>query len=325
MEMSELMQGQAMFAQEYDMLKVMETGKTDNLRTVAENSSFGAADLSFRPNSDGYCTIPKISYELNKDYKEWQDSISTPLGVSTEKPAKEETKEDLQELNKILKGNYIQFKLDANNRLKNTQKGINHLIYTDPALIQYYIPKRQSGTTVLTFLDITLGMDGLSGLSCGEYFQIDGIPEIYNKNGYFQITNVKHGLNESDWKTTIEASYLLKSIDVDESKTNLNGGKPYKERIIIDPSGETTAAPKPKPKPVVIDTSVFDIKPQLSRDTYYQDQQRYQKIPLNPPSTIKGNTFAPNGQANFLKLLKDPEALKKALDSKSHGYTGGNW
>ena len=315
MEMSELMQGQAMFAQEYDMLKVMETGKTDNLRTVAENSSFGAADLSFRPNSDGYCTIPKISYELNKDYKEWQDSISTPLGVSTEKPAKEETKEDLQELNKILKGNYIQFKLDANNRLKNTQKGINHLIYTDPALIQYYIPKRQSGTTVLTFLDITLGMDGLSGLSCGEYFQIDGIPEIYNDNGYFQITNVKHGLNESEWKTTIEASYLLKSIDVDESKTNLNGGKPYKERIIIDPAPVKEAGtPTPKPQ-IKIEAPKIDIGPPIiSRDTYYQDQQRYKpNIKIIPKTDLPTTPFSilkPVG-SDLLKMGPDGKLIFK--------------
>jgi hypothetical protein len=49
----------------------------------------------------------------------------------------------------------------------------------------------------------------MAGLSCGEYFQIDGIPEIYNKNGIFQITNVKQGIDESGWKTTIEAGYRV--------------------------------------------------------------------------------------------------------------------
>jgi hypothetical protein len=281
MEMSELMQGQAMFAQEYDLLKVIETGKTDNIRTVAETQEYHAADLSFRPNSDGYCTISKIGYELAKDLKEWQDSVSTPLGVTSQKPPTQDTEDSLKNLNKVLKGNYIHFKLNTADR-QNTEKGVNHLIYTDPALIQHYIPKRQNGTTVLTFLDITLGIDGMSGLSCGEYFQIDGIPEIYNQNGYFQITNVKHALSENQWKTAIEASYLLKNDDVDESKTNLNDGKPYKERIIIDPAPikeagtPTPAAPKPEPKIELYVPKELDLTP--SRDTYAQDLKRYQPV-----------------------------------------------
>jgi len=74
----------------------------------------------------------------------------------------------------------------------------------------------------------------MSGLSCGEYFNIDGIPEIYNQNGYFQITNVKHGLNDNDWKTTIEASYLLKSPEgvEDTESTGTNKGNEYKERKV---------------------------------------------------------------------------------------------
>ena len=39
-------------------------------------------------------------------------------------------------------------------RQNNTETGLNHLIYTDASLIQHYIPRRESGTTVLTFLDI---------------------------------------------------------------------------------------------------------------------------------------------------------------------------
>ena len=49
----------------------------------------------------------------------------------------------------------------------------------------------------------------MAGLSCGEYFQIDGIPEIYNQNGIFQTTNVKQGIDDSGWKTTIEAGYRV--------------------------------------------------------------------------------------------------------------------
>jgi hypothetical protein len=91
-------------------------------------------------------------------------------------------------------------------------KTIQNLIYKDSGLVQLYMmPKTPNGSTALTFLEITLEIDGMAGFSCGEYFQIDGLPEIYNRNGYFQILNVKQGIDENGWKTTIEAGYLLKT------------------------------------------------------------------------------------------------------------------
>ena len=124
---------------------------------------------------------------------------------------------------------------------------MNHL----ESLIQNYIPKKENGTTVLTFLDITLKIDGMSGLSCGEYFNVDGIPEIYNQNGYFQITNVKHELSDNDWKTTIEASYLLKSGDnVEDTNTaDSNKGNQYKERPISSKSTMITGTSVPQLDP----------------------------------------------------------------------------
>ena len=116
---------------------------------------------------------------------------------------------EFEKLNEVLKGNYVHFKLNSNR--PNTETALNHLIYKDPALIQYYIPKRQNGTTVLTFLDVSLSIDGLAGLSCGEYFQIDGVPEVYNMNGFFQVTNVKHQIEPDGWKTVVEAGYRISS------------------------------------------------------------------------------------------------------------------
>ncbi len=84
----------------------------------------------------------------------------------------------------------------------------------DKGLIQDKIKKEEKGSA-LTYLDITLAIDGMAGLSCGEYFQIDGIPEMYNNNGFFQITNVKQGIDDNGWKTTIEAGYR---IDIEKIK-----------------------------------------------------------------------------------------------------------
>ena len=83
------------------------------------------------------------------------------------------------------------------------------IIYKNASLIQNEIEEQPSETTALTYLDVTLGIDGMAGFSCGEYFHIDGVPEIYNREGYFQITNVKHGIDASGWKTTIEAGYRI--------------------------------------------------------------------------------------------------------------------
>jgi hypothetical protein len=87
------------------------------------------------------------------------------------------------------------------------KEGINNLIYKDSSLIQAKIPKAQTGTIGLTFLEATITMDGIAGISCGEYFLIDGVPEIYNQKGYFQVLNVKHSIKENRWTTILEIAY----------------------------------------------------------------------------------------------------------------------
>jgi hypothetical protein len=258
MEMSELMQGQSMFAAEFDMINVIESGKTDNKRVTAEIEEYSSADLSFLPNADGYCSINKVGTELVREAKKWNNQLSQSLNV-VEEDKNDETEEDKINNHDVLRNNYIRFKPEANNRNSDT----NHMIYQDPALIQRYIPKKQSGTTVLTFLDVSIAIDGTSGLSCGEYFQIDGIPEIYNRNGYFQITNVKHALSDNDWKTLIEASYLMKSDDKDLEEGTIPDDSDLKPAIEkVKKSSSSTSNNnqyvKPLPKQSPIETLTFN-------------------------------------------------------------------
>ena len=56
---------------------------------------------------------------------------------------------------------------------------------------------------------MTIVIDGFSGFRCGQYFNIDGIPEIYNQIGVFQITNTKHNIQKDGWSTTIEAEFRI--------------------------------------------------------------------------------------------------------------------
>jgi hypothetical protein len=283
MEMSELMQGQAMFSAEYDMLKIIDQGKTDNKRIVAENEEYTSADLSFLPNADGYCSINKVGVELVREAKRWNDLISSSLDVTAQSEIKETEEEKINNQD-VLKNNYIRFKSDKDNRNSDT----NHMIYQDPALIQYHIPKKQSGTTVLTFLDVTVAIDGTSGLSCGEYFNIDGIPEIYNRNGYFQITNVKHGLSENEWKTVIEASYLMKSDDTDLEE----GTIPIQEKQLtnIKNSAPSSDKAKPKLKQKTPQYLAPVSQPQIIKDSISvieKDIQKNYLTPVNSPNLFQ--------------------------------------
>ena len=57
---------------------------------------------------------------------------------------------------------------------------------------------------VLFPLELSLTIDGISGLFWGNKIMIDYIPQRYISNSLFQIKNVKHDVTISDWITEIE-------------------------------------------------------------------------------------------------------------------------
>lgn len=84
------------------------------------------------------------------------------------------------------------------------------LIYLDKPFIQSFIDVTTQTKSILTNIAITVVIDGFSGLRAGEVFHVDGVPEIYNQQGAFQITNIKHNLTPDDgWNTIIEASWRI--------------------------------------------------------------------------------------------------------------------
>ena len=113
----------------------------------------------------------------------------------------------IKEIKEVLESKFVKFKLNP----KDTTPAPNGLIYLDTSLILKYVKTKAENTSALTYLDISLKLDGIAGISCGEFFHIDGVPEIYNKNGYFQVTNVKHSIDDKGWETTIEAGYRINS------------------------------------------------------------------------------------------------------------------
>ena len=55
-------------------------------------------------------------------------------------------------------------------------------------------------------------IDGISGFSAGEYFNISGIPEIYNVLGVFRILNISHTIDaDRGWLTILDAMHMMKN------------------------------------------------------------------------------------------------------------------
>jgi hypothetical protein len=207
MELSTLMQAQALYASQ------LAIGASQNITpkgsTAPEKDPYSHADLSYAKNSDNYFSVNAVEIQIVKSSERWNKKIEETANVTKEEPKPKDGEEEAANASEVLVKNFVKFK---ENPASKTSP-IKSFIYTDAALIQAKIPKsdERTNTTALTYLDITLAIDGISGISCGEYFHIDGVPEIYNENGYFQVTNVKQGIDNNGWKTTIEAGYLIKA------------------------------------------------------------------------------------------------------------------
>jgi hypothetical protein len=206
MELSTLMQAQALYSTQLAILATKDSSVKDK-SAVPQKDPYAHADLSYAANADGYYSINAIELQIVKESEEWNKIIKKTANVDEAPPKPKEGEEEITNTSEVFNKNYVRFKLNENDTSSK------NFIYTDAGLIQKVIKptKQKTGTSALTYLDITFTIDGLAGISCGEYFHIGGVPEIYNKNGYFQVTNVKQGIDDSGWKTTIEAGYRIKA------------------------------------------------------------------------------------------------------------------
>ena len=208
MELSTLMQAQALYSTQLALNKAINKGEGPDVEPVAEKDDFTSADLSYAPNADGYYSINSIEVKLVKEANAWNTLIAketnttnTPVPTEKEKTVQEQIKE----LKEVLESKYVKFKKTT----KDKNPAPNGFIYLDTSLILKYVKTKADNSSALTYLDISLKIDGIAGISCGEYFHIDGVPEVYNRNGYFQVTNVKHSIDDKGWETTIEAGYRI--------------------------------------------------------------------------------------------------------------------
>lgn len=199
MELGTLAQAQALYQSQLNLNSITagETFDTGS-NSFMNNEAYTLFDMSYARNSDGYFSVNEVEKQIILQTAKNNKQKTITHNV---KPAEKKTEADkeVENLVDVVKKKSIKFRVGKENKT---------LIFLDTGVIKNKIGKDKKGSA-LTYLDITLAIDGVAGLSCGEYFQIDGIPEIYNRNGIFQITNVKQGIDDSGWKTTIEAGYRV--------------------------------------------------------------------------------------------------------------------
>jgi hypothetical protein len=211
-EMSNLIAGRTVFnsgkliAELKKDKKVLTQELPANAYKSVDNSTFG--------NADGFYSINNV--ELKRIEQNWKDAIEDDKDENKNKVKKEEGEEATTEpenMDDVIKNKSIQFLID-----EKVNKNKKTLIYQDSTIFQDKITKTINGAKKkkpsLSTIDVSITIDGFSGFVPGQYFRIDGIPEIYNKVGVFQITNTKHNISKDGWTTTVEASHRV--VDFDE-------------------------------------------------------------------------------------------------------------
>lgn len=219
-ELSNLVAGQTIFNSNKFVLDALKEKKNADAEKSEDielpPSVYKSVDMSTMANADGYYTINYIEYKTiqervqnivtqTKDVsKETQNQIISG-SVSTNKPAESTTEEE--SLTDIITQKSTKFIFGKDHKT---------LIYLDEPFILNAIELKKEAKAkkpTLSPIEVSLTVSGFSGFRCGYVFNVDGIPESYNQNGVFQITNIKHSVSNDGWNTTIEAGYLARKFD----------------------------------------------------------------------------------------------------------------
>jgi hypothetical protein len=228
-ELSNLAQGQAAFSsismidsvlnpKEKDKIKpipLAEPANAEGTKYLFTPTGYAKFDMSVFTNADKFMSLDRGAVDITLESVETnakkKDALEKAGLAPTEKKKEgDATTEDKNE-EESLNSKSVKFKFNPS----NTKETPKTLIYTDKGfLVNNLLPKdepQKKSTSALTFLEITIILDGTSGINCGEVFKIDGVPEVYNMNGFFQVTNVKHQIENDGWKTVVEAGYRVKN------------------------------------------------------------------------------------------------------------------
>ena len=219
-QMDDLMAGQTLYSTKLGISDSEDnkftSQQSDNIRypiTVATS-----ANMEYFKNADGLHSINPVEVKIQKQLHRKKLAEEAKAAQEKKPPTpKEELQKQLDEKKEkaakklqaqdTLKTNFVRFRLD------DKDKQTHNLIYQDPGLLKYYLTKDPDPDSVLVSgADVTIAIDGMSGFATADYFLIDGVPEIYNENGVFQITSIQQGINNEGWLTTITAGWMRKQI-----------------------------------------------------------------------------------------------------------------
>ena len=74
--------------------------------------------------------------------------------------------------------------------------------------------KPKGAGTLISMLKYNFEVHGNSGIAHGDNFNIIGIPSVYSKSGFFQVTNVEHSIDGMNWTTSIEGQYRSGAVTI---------------------------------------------------------------------------------------------------------------
>jgi hypothetical protein len=207
--MSNLVAGMTIFNSRNLLKTAKEKKKPEGWTLALPPEAYKAVDNAIFANADGWYSINQVEYEslLIDDAKITEEQKQN---INTDPPKNEEATKEAADLTEVIKGKSVSFIMNEN----ANEKDLKRLIYLHKDFIVNYIKQAEKKTSVVSPISVSLTISGFSGLNCGEYFEVDGIPELYNKIGVFQITNIKHNVTNEGWATTIEADHRI----IDKSK-----------------------------------------------------------------------------------------------------------
>ena len=177
--------------------KMIKEGNKEVATSINFEELYQSIDYSAFSTADGYFSINEIEY---------QQIINTKVKANNDDKDDVKKKEDTEKESKLKSYNNFQ------NKFKFKKGDIRTLIYEDYSFINTTLGLNtedfRSRYELVTPIKVNLTIDGISGITCGETFKIDGIPEQYNKLGQFQITNTKNVINtDQGWTTEIEGEF----------------------------------------------------------------------------------------------------------------------
>lgn len=168
--------------------------------------AYKAIDNSTMGNADGWYSINNV--ELKRIEENFKKAQEAKVGLpETQEKESETATTEADDITSVISDKCVNF------LLTKSTTDLTPLIFKSEAAISKNIlnTQKEDGEKkpTLSPIDVTITVDGFSGFTPGQYFRVDGIPEIYNQIGVFQITNTKHNISQEGWKTTIEASHRI--------------------------------------------------------------------------------------------------------------------